>query len=201
MIKVDDSQAATIWRFNLLVASALFVTPPFLCILAFWIAAGFSTGDLVELNPQTIIVASLGSSCAAIAPYWVLRLLCWIEIRGVQFFGGHRGWRITPALARSVIAHSSVGWVIGGLLWALGIACLFVLICCVEGDMIFSSTLCQASALFPFVGLLMGLLIFESLVFIGIRACRFANAPEIVARYLPPAQNSTVPVTPGPPAE
>lgn len=123
----------------------------------------------------------------AVAIYGVLGLLTWIESLGLRFIGRRRGWRITPDVAGVICDHASAGWVVGGLLmmlvllldpggrlaaagWAQEIA----------RGIIHKPLSEQADLLraFAFGGACVtGILIFESLVYVGMHRCRFANPP------------------------
>ncbi|MDX2016745.1 MAG: hypothetical protein SFY95_03780, partial [Planctomycetota bacterium] len=102
-------------------------------------------------------------------------LLTWLETLGVRFIGSKRGWRITRDVAWSVCGHAAVGWFASALLTQV----LFAL-----GTLAFAR-LDDASMLFTLPALavlllLAWLLVFESLVYVGIRRCRFANVPTPV---------------------
>lgn len=108
----------------------------------------------------------------------LVRLLIWIEEQGTRFFGRRRGWRITPAIARAICAHAAVGWVLGGVLGVLG---------WITGSTL--ESVLRTSALgflrplvilspqwMPLAGVLCGMLVFETLSYVGMRRMRFANA-------------------------
>lgn len=92
-----------------------------------------------------------------------LRVLCWIEYRGIRLFGRLHGWRIDHDVATSVIAHASAGWLLGGVLVLLG-------------------------SVFPIHvelgAFFLGLLAFETLVYVGVRRCKFANVCRADTRPL-----------------
>lgn len=110
----------------------------------------------------------------------VLLGLTWIETVGVRFFGRRRGWRVTWPIALSVSAHASIGWTIGGVLhamvpltrtpmwWAM--------------DRLPEAAAAQVALAYvttaPVVALLVGMLVFETLVYLGVRECRYANAAK-----------------------
>lgn len=126
----------------------------------------------------------------------ILLALTWIEALGMRLVGARRGWRITPDIASQVCAHASVGWIFAGLLpllcLAAGTAALRLFP--EGGARVMNSRLdiggfapwlgkrVSLGDLFAFAGLvggfLGGLLIFEMLVYVGVRRCRFANAPN-----------------------
>jgi hypothetical protein len=99
-------------------------------------------------------------------------LLTWLETLGMRFIGARRRWRITRDVAWSVCGHAAVGWFASALLTQA----VFVL------GTLAATRLDSAGMMFSLpalavVVLLAWLMIFETLVYIGIRRCRFANAP------------------------
>lgn len=107
-----------------------------------------------------------------------LTILTRIESLGVRFFGGRRGWRVTPAVADTVCGHATVGWLVAAALWAgcalavdTGIARRVV----VELGIPRPRPSMALRAIAPFAGFLVGLLVFEFLVYFGIRRNRYAN--------------------------
>jgi hypothetical protein len=122
---------------------------------------------------------------------WVLLLLTWVEYAGVRFFAARRGWRLTRAAAWQVCAHSTVGWLVCG---SLAILILAAVQACVRlfgmplggqvdlkpyvpiridiGDVVLVGG--------PLVGYLAGLLAFETLVYKGVRVCRYATLSPAV---------------------
>ncbi|TVQ62460.1 MAG: hypothetical protein EA379_05155 [Phycisphaerales bacterium] len=136
--------------------------------------------DVVMINPA----AWLGF---AIMVWGLPMFLSMIEALGIRFIGRRRGWRTTDEVALVVVAHASVGWLAAPATILLGLGCL--------------GLMTAISFIFPmfippmFIGWyadlgivylvfamllvlghpLIGLLAFETLVFIGWRRMRFAN--------------------------
>lgn len=97
----------------------------------------------------------------------LLFILTLVEAMGVRFFASRSKWRVTGTVAWVVCAHASVGWLLGGL----AVGALLVLEREVDYVLNFVPYRRQA----PWIGMVAGLLVFETLVYIGIRRCRFAN--------------------------
>lgn len=114
--------------------------------------------------------------------------LTWIECRGVRFFSNRRGWRITPEAAWQVCCHASVGWIVMGLLPLLGMALMVGLVRVFQYspsgvielskwfgpgapdwhvENVVRNTLTLGAAF-------AGLMVFETLVYIGARQCKYA---------------------------
>ncbi len=109
---------------------------------------------------------------------WVLTL---IEHAGLRFWGRVHGARITKDVAWAVCGHASYGWVIGGVLVAAGwIVGMFD-----RASGYFHIGQSGRVAVLPFgswlymvIGAFVGLLLFETLTYLGVRRMRFANRPS-----------------------
>lgn len=109
--------------------------------------------------------------------YVILASLSGIEWLGIQFFGSRRGWRITPDIARVICAHATVGWLIGGALVLVGsVIGAGLLRLTMSHDVgVFRGPMMLAPIWMPVAGFFVGLLVFESLAYIGMHRMRFAN--------------------------
>lgn len=176
-VRIDASSCASLLFVNLMVAAGLAAVGPL------W-------------SNHQWLVASLGVWIATLA---ALLLLTYIETVGVRFFARaeSRRWRITGPVAWTVCSHASVGWLSGGLLMLVvmvtdpvGHLCLWEwgnlqsrrLLGVSFNDRYESLRLVQV--LLPAVA---GMLSFETLVYIGIRRCRYANTPASAAQQGAPA--------------
>lgn len=133
-----------------------------------------------------LIVIPLQAMIAAL----VLFALTWIEWRGIRFFAKSRGWRLTRDAAWQVCSHASVGWVIGALipiftmavLWAApgGRPSLLDRLLARGGGLSYSTLTTNDAVLLALVlgAYGAGLLVFELLVYVGVRQCRWANLHE-----------------------
>lgn len=112
--------------------------------------------------------------------------LTFIEYVGILYYGRRRGWRVPKGLAWQICAHASVGWVLAALFAVFGLAFTFLFGAAVSrglaavleavGQKWTASELqvwvALAAAL---LGACAGMLWFESLVYVGIHRCKFAN--------------------------
>lgn len=162
-------------RWSLLIASATLAT----------VLAG-----AILLDPALRMSPGAAAAYAALA--WVvitgagvvvLRGLTYIEERGLRFFGTRHGYRITPAIAKSVCAHAAMGWAMGAVLGAIATITLHLFLFWPGGLAAQLQTLhggrpmptWGADALGLAFGASAALLWFETLAYIGMRKCRYAN--------------------------
>jgi predicted RNA-binding Zn-ribbon protein involved in translation (DUF1610 family) len=160
-----------------LIAAVLGTTP--WAVLALAIVAGGGT-PAPELRALTVLVASLCGTWLAIV------LLGWMEAHAIRGYATRRGWRVTREMASAVCAHATVGWIVGGGVAALGTA-LAMLTWLFSGQGEFAVIMALAGLV---AGAFVGLAWFQSLVCVGLGACKYANAPEVdIARVSeePPA--------------
>ncbi|MFT3686172.1 MAG: Yip1 family protein [Phycisphaerales bacterium] len=127
-----------------------------------------------------------------------LLLMTYIETLGLRFYAraASRRWRITPAVAWTVCHHASVGWIVGSaamaLVWATDPAGRLLeaqwfnawLTRSFSGQTVndWYLPLRITQMLAP---VLIGVLAFETLVYLGTRQCRYANSPASVAQQGP----------------
>lgn len=105
----------------------------------------------------------------------VTLLLGWIEKRGVIFFAAKRGWRVPEPLARSIIDHCSLTW-----FWAwygLILGVFFSPLLDRALSKVATNTVLDAFVPVapPLLGFVVGMLVFETLVYLGVRQCQYAN--------------------------
>ena len=146
--------------------------------------------DVVAPDYETRYVADttlLWGGLLAAAPVAMLLLgLTTLETLGLRTVGRQRGWRVTRNVAWTVCAHASFGWVVGGLLAMVlhalsltppGQAGLLKVLSWIDGYIgyfYFAGRGLQ-EWLPRCLGLFLGMLVFETVVYFGVRRCRFAN--------------------------
>lgn len=131
------------------------------------------------------VLFALWTLAQSVAAAIALGLLTYVEYLGIRFFGKQREWRITEAVALTVCAHASMGWIVMALLPMLVLAGFYsaqrfaglvpngTINLGTRFGQVSWNTVAQGSGLV--VAMFVGLLVFEMLVYIGVRQCRFAN--------------------------
>lgn len=102
----------------------------------------------------------------------VLTVLTSIERMGIQAYGRVHKRRITRAVAITVCAHACLGWVTASVLFWIPIIALVIL----DEELL---------AFLAPIGLFLGLLHFEILVWLGVKRCRYANRERPVPNPAP----------------
>jgi hypothetical protein len=132
---------------------------------------------------------------AAVAVFFLtgalLAVLSWIEYIGVDFFSRRRNWRVQKHVARAVCANAMPGWMPTGVFVSIGLGLLSALqFMAGEVPTNLQPWVQTAAVAMPVLGFIAGMLIFETLVYIGVRRCKFANWIERPARGDAPAPAS-----------
>lgn len=174
-LRMDSCGRRSLMVLNILIAAGLLSLP--------W--TGVLIGDPARAartaSPWAgtlIFLASLAAQVLLVGA--ALAVLTAIEAAGIRFFGTRRGWRITRAVSWQVCAHASVGWIVAAALTLLALVAwlnfsYFGLTGWLERKGALGTAILAAV---PASGFFAGLLVFESLVYFGMRRCKFANAPS-----------------------
>jgi hypothetical protein len=134
-------------------------------------------------SPGAVVFAGVTWFVVAAALAWCgLRFLSWIEKRGLLMFSKRRGWRTTPSVAAAVCGHASYGWLaaailaLGGWVFARTSAWVWIVqrpwMQGTPGEIAWAPVI---------AGFFVGMLVFETLVYVGFRRMRFANQPRRAA--------------------
>ena len=175
IVRLDSRSGATLLAINLLIAATAALAP--------W------SGTLLDDPIRRLRGAQAGKFLAtallvipaqilAIAAF--LLLLTAIEWVGIQHFARRRGARLCRLAAWQVVCHASIGWVVASTFVMLTLA-FWLNVSFAQVAPRLSSYLGGSNfgaALVPAAGAVAGLLVFETLVAIGVRRCRFANRPR-----------------------
>jgi hypothetical protein len=100
-----------------------------------------------------------------------------VEARGIRLYGRVHRSRVTPTVAAAVTGHATAGWVLGGALVGFGfVAGLVTYEAAMHGNVgVVRGAMLLGPILVPVLGGVVGLLAFETLTYLGVRRCRFAN--------------------------
>ncbi len=180
--RIEDERSARFRRVNILLASAVLTVAPALTygVQMLRRAAPYSMRDLTWPWAETTL-RWLGLA-ALLLGWWALlafalSVMTGVETWGIRTFGRVHGKRITRTVARTITAHATAGWVVAAVFISGG----FLL-----GMMLYEVT--SRRNVGPFRGVMMlspiwvptvlgfvGLLAFESIVYLGVLHCKFAN--------------------------
>ena len=156
----------------------------FLLINAALVMTIWTTTALLTNGGDGLLWAWLGGMIG----FKAVLVLTYVEVLGVRLFSGRRGWRVPVALAERVACCASLGWVPAGALasagWLVGPGVLRGL-WPEPGGKAFSVT--EAGFSLAVALSVAGMLVFESLVWIGVRQVKYANAGPSPAGAAPAA--------------
>jgi hypothetical protein len=179
-VRIEKRRALPLLWINLLLAAAALLAPLSGVFDFDPMRSVRGKGDLVEYGTAMVVIPLQVSAIAI-----VLFLLTYVEYQGIRFFSVRRGWRLTRSGAWQVCAHSSVGWMMCGLLPFLVFAAFEAALRFFQaaprgtwdlGPMLGrwdAQSLIHGGSVA--LGYFVGMMVFESLVYVGVRACRYAN--------------------------
>lgn len=158
-------------------------------LLRWTLVAAAILGALAGIEPLQSAAALLGAPArgefwvaaglllSAMLMYGSLQALTGIERFGVQFFGRRRSWRVTPAIATTICAHAAAGWIVACVLASAATFAKVPLLDRLDNMTLTGTTAALIGVVnaLPLIGFFAGMLLFESLVYLGIRRCRFGN--------------------------
>jgi hypothetical protein len=168
-VRVDVWSGVGLAAANLLVSGALVVLPWSGVLIADPIrhAGAIAGRHWLRATAWVLPLEIVTVSC-------VLLALTMLEWGGIQLGARTRGWRLTPAAAWQVCAHSTVGWIVTGLSSWVGLIAWLNLASLNVGSSALREILRWGV---PVAWATFGLLVFELLVWTGVRKCRYANPP------------------------
>ncbi|QYK46965.1 MAG: hypothetical protein KF838_09230 [Phycisphaeraceae bacterium] len=167
-VRIEEGPTRSLGAMITSVASAILIVP--IGCMHGWSIFVRTTWTL-ESALETVGVL-WGMAVAGLLVLCILVFLSFIEEMGIQLFGRVHKRRITSAVAETICAHACVGWITGAVLfWG------FILAAVLLGE--------NRLALFSPIGLILGLLHFEILVWLGVKRCRYANRERPDANPIP----------------
>lgn len=107
----------------------------------------------------------------------VLLAMSAVEYVGIRYFGARRGWRVDAHVASCVVCHASFGWIVLGTLvgsaWhAQGAA---VAAGVLPNRFNIAGTIVHSVVPLMIGAVVIGVVIYETLVYVGVRRMKFAN--------------------------
>jgi hypothetical protein len=114
-----------------------------------------------------------------------LVLLTGLEYAGIRFIAARRGWRLTRAGAWQVCCHASVGWIVMAMAPLVALAVVYTVGTLFQAPLGRQVSVPSASGVrasvgtvlgvgLPVLALFGGLFVYEWLVHVGVRRCRYA---------------------------
>lgn len=158
-VRIDGRTSGSLEGWIVFATSIFSAASPWAFYLA-WMFFNPTRGrrSLLSEAGHATLYALVGGMLIAI----VLTILTGIERVGIRTFGRVHGRRITHAISTTLCAHACVGWFTAALLFWTPIFALVIL----DEDSL---------VLLAPIGLFLGLLHFEILVWLGVKRCRYAN--------------------------
>lgn len=133
--------------------------------------------SLAESGPGWWLLGGAFYGMIGIIVIWLaLAGLTWLEKSGIRMFARLHERRITPAIANTIVAHASAGWLVGAALltpaWLLGraLAAAADHVAILRWELVF-----VLPTLLPTAAGLLGLLLFEIITYTGVLRLRYAN--------------------------
>ncbi|MCA9305618.1 MAG: hypothetical protein R3B46_09205 [Phycisphaerales bacterium] len=137
---------------------------PFFAVTAMCVGLlRFGFDAVLPLRLGTIVGGLLLWIVTTLSGAFVFWVLTSIETAGISHFGKRRGWRTDFVLANVICGHASVMWVYAGALGGIGLG--------------LRAPLTLGLPWLAMGGFLLGMLVFETWVYLGFRAMRYANPP------------------------
>lgn len=113
----------------------------------------------------------------------LLYTLTAIERAGITFFATRHGWRVPRPVAQMICANAAPGWIAAGVLFTLGLFAVPAMMRLARDlPPPWQTWAAAAAASLPLMGFVAGMIVFETLVFIGVRRCRYANWAALARR-------------------
>lgn len=176
-LRIEPEKLGTLLIANSFIASGLAMLPVWMAAIqdaTEWFRRSNNASESLILVLGSVLWISTVVAVTWLVAFAVVGLLGLVERSGLRFIGRWHRWRVTRYVADSVCCQASYGWVVAGTLFGMAISIpLFIPARSLRGWFgreWHEWTLGLMSGL-----MLLGLLVFETLVYIGVRRCKFAN--------------------------
>jgi hypothetical protein len=168
-VRIDVASGIGLVAANLLLAALLIVLP--------W--SGVLKGDPLRHRgpggPSTAVIIGIVLARTLVVAAALL-LLTLIEWGGIQLGARWRNWRLTRAAAWQVCAHATAGWIVAAMTTWIGLIASLNLVYFGVASGPVAGTISRFVV--PAAWAVLGMMVFELLVWTGMRSCRFANPPS-----------------------
>ncbi len=107
-----------------------------------------------------------------------LVIMTTIEFLGLQLIGRKNGWRVTSRISQTVCGHACVGWIVAGVLVAIGWQLGARLPAAPLTNQVpnwMNPILTSLQFTLPAAGFFIGMMVFETLAYMGVRRLRWGN--------------------------
>lgn len=179
-IRVEPRSGNALLVINSVLAAVVIVAPWTGTLIGDPIRSARGGGPLAELLTFGWVFPG---QIAAVAV--VLLFLSWVEYVGIRFVAARRGWRLTRDGAWQVCCHASVGWIVLGFAPLLAMAVVYTIGTLMHVPLGRSVSVPTVPSLrtsigtvmgiaLPLLGVFCGLFLYEWLVHLGVRKCRYS---------------------------
>lgn len=135
-----------------------------------------------SVNWFNLVPACFIAGLAGVFGAILLILLTGIESLGLRTLSRWRGGRIDGEIASTICSHGSVGWIVGGVFFAIGVVLISIANTIDMSNYHDPQARRSLAQGFGFtgigvagLGLIAGFLVFEVFAWLGLRRCAFAN--------------------------
>lgn len=181
-VRIEAERSARFRRVNVLLAAAILTVVPALTYAVQTVRhqAPYSVRDLTW--PWAESALRWAGLAIVLLVWWAgltlaLSLMTSVETWGIRTFGRVHGKRITRTVARTITAHATAGWVAAAVFVSGGFALGMLLYEVTNHRNVepFRGVMMLSPIWMPTILGLIGLLAFESIVYLGVLRCKFAN--------------------------
>ena len=177
-VVVERARSMSFARMNFLVGGALLAGGLCAASLEF----GWMLHRVLDTSREEAWAVRVGVMALTFGIGWAagaagLSVLTWIEFLGIRAFGRVHRARITPTIAAAITAHATAGWVVGAVMMLVGLACGLWLhgVAMRQNVGAVRGAFELAPAWIPLLSGIGAILVFDAIVYVGVRQCRFAN--------------------------
>lgn len=181
LIGRDDDLELLAWNVLLGSGAMVFGVGTMLGVFVLTEMSGVTDPGLGELAGLVLVIMTgvLLAMVGSVPLAFALFALTAIESAGIRTFGRVRNRRITRAVATTIVSHASIGWLVGGVLAGLGVwVGTGLSVWARETNWAKYQLMFLMPVVLPIAGMLVGMLLFETLTWLGVMRLKYANRQE-----------------------